>query len=116
MSGQFLNRSGRRTAHRQERTERVPKNVDPAMLQLRCPSRRCYVVSDDVRAQSFAFPVTEHERSSLHADLPCGDRKALRRAIAEKWSEEDAYTNYRYNVERCANGKRVHLLGVRIKS
>ena len=30
--------------------------------------------------------------------------------IAEKWSEEDQHTNYRYNVEHCANGKRVYLL------
>lgn len=42
--------------------------------------------------------------------LQCADRKALRRAIAEKWSEEDAHTSYRYNVERCANGVRVYLL------
>jgi hypothetical protein len=42
--------------------------------------------------------------------LACADRKAQRRAIAEKWSEEDAHTNYRYNVERCADGKRVYLL------
>jgi hypothetical protein len=42
--------------------------------------------------------------------LPCADRKALRRAIAAKWSEEDPHTSYRYNVERCANGKRVYLL------
>ena len=42
--------------------------------------------------------------------LGCADRQGLRRAIAEKWSDEDAYTNYRYNVERCADGKRVYLL------
>lgn len=42
--------------------------------------------------------------------LNCADRKELRRAIAEKWSEEEAHTNYRYNVECCADGKRVYLL------
>jgi len=38
------------------------------------------------------------------------DQVQLRRAIAEKWSDEDDHSNYRYNVERCANGKRVYLL------
>ena len=42
--------------------------------------------------------------------LACADRSALRRAVAEKWLEESPYTNYRYNVERCANGSRVYLL------
>jgi len=38
------------------------------------------------------------------------DRAAQRRALAEKWLEEEAYTNYRYNVETCRDGKRVYLL------
>ncbi|MGH9809592.1 MAG: hypothetical protein ACRD9W_20455, partial [Terriglobia bacterium] len=42
--------------------------------------------------------------------LSCADRRTLRRTIAEKWCDEDQHTNYRYNVERCANGKRVYLL------
>jgi hypothetical protein len=42
--------------------------------------------------------------------LPNGDRSALRRAVAAKWLEESPYTNYRYNVERCANGRQVYLL------
>lgn len=42
--------------------------------------------------------------------LSCADRRTLRKTIAEKWCDEDQYTNYRYNVERCANGKRVYLL------
>ena len=31
--------------------------------------------------------------------MPRSDRKALRRAIAVKWSEEDPHTSYRNNVE-----------------
>lgn len=42
--------------------------------------------------------------------LSGADRRTLRRTIAEKWSDEAPYTNYRYNVERCASGKRVYLL------
>ena len=42
--------------------------------------------------------------------LTGADRRALRRGIAEKWSEENAHTNYRYNVEHCASGNRVYLL------
>ncbi len=41
--------------------------------------------------------------------LPRADRRGLLRAIAEKWSEEETHTKYRYNVERCADGKRVYL-------
>ena len=42
--------------------------------------------------------------------LSSSDRRTLRRTIAEKWSDEDPHTNYRYNVEQCADGKRVYLL------
>jgi hypothetical protein len=46
MSGQFLNRSCRRAAHRQMRTERVAQHV-PSVIDT-CPSpkplRRCSVV------------------------------------------------------------------------
>lgn len=42
--------------------------------------------------------------------LPCGDRSDLRRALAEQWFDESPHTNYRYNVERCANGSWVYLL------
>jgi hypothetical protein len=38
------------------------------------------------------------------------DREAQRRALAEKWLGEEQYTNYRYNVEKCRDGKRVYLL------
>jgi hypothetical protein len=38
------------------------------------------------------------------------DRSAQRRAVAEKWAEERPYTNYRYNVEKCADGSRIYLL------
>jgi hypothetical protein len=42
--------------------------------------------------------------------IPDGDRSALRRAVAEKWLEESPHTNYRYNVEQCASGRKVYLL------
>lgn len=38
------------------------------------------------------------------------DRVSQRRALAAKWLEEEEYTNYRYNVETCHDGKRVYLL------
>lgn len=38
------------------------------------------------------------------------DRGGQRRALAEKWLEEDPYTDYRYYVETCDDGKRVYLL------
>ncbi len=42
--------------------------------------------------------------------LACAHRRELRKAIAEKWSEEDPYTSYCYNVERCLDGSKVYLL------
>lgn len=42
--------------------------------------------------------------------LAANDRAAARRAVAEKWLIEDPYTKYRYNVERCADGRLVYLL------
>lgn len=32
------------------------------------------------------------------------------RALAERWLQEDEYTNYRYNVETCTDGCQVYLL------
>jgi hypothetical protein len=43
-------------------------------------------------------------------NLPNGSRAAMRTAFALKWLDESPYTNYRYNVERCTNGKRLYLL------
>jgi hypothetical protein len=37
------------------------------------------------------------------------DRSALQKAVAEKWLQESPYTNYRYNVEQCADGRWVYL-------
>lgn len=42
--------------------------------------------------------------------LSCADRAHLRKSVAAKWAEEEPFTNYRYNVECCSNGKRVYLL------
>jgi hypothetical protein len=42
--------------------------------------------------------------------LSCADRAELRKTVAGKWAEEEPFTNYRYNVETCLNGKRVYLL------
>ena len=38
------------------------------------------------------------------------DASTARRAIANKWLEENPYTKYRCNVERCEDGSRVYLL------
>lgn len=42
--------------------------------------------------------------------LSAPDRRSLRQGVAEKWLEEEPFTNYRYNVERCSNGSRIYLL------
>jgi hypothetical protein len=62
-----------------------------------------------VKRRSLSYPKT---KPSLVVEwtLSCADRRTSRRTIAEKWSDEDPYTNYRYNVERTVNGKRVYLL------
>ena len=62
-----------------------------------------------MQRKSRAYPVL---KPSVVVDwaLSCGQRSDLRRAVAEKWLEESPYTNYRYNVERCADGGRVYLL------
>lgn len=59
--------------------------------------------------KSRAYP-TSKPSVIVEWTLSCADRGGLRRAVAEKWSDENAHTNYRYNVERCADGKRLYLL------
>ena len=59
--------------------------------------------------RSLSYPTIRPSRV-VDWTLSCSDRRTLRRTIAEKWCEEDPNTNYRYNVERCASGKRVYLL------
>lgn len=48
--------------------------------------------------KSRAYPAN---KSSVVVEwtLSCADRGGLRRAVAEKRSDEDTHTNYRYNVE-----------------
>ena len=62
-----------------------------------------------VKRRSRTYPAV---KPSLVVDwtLSCADRRTLRQTIAEKWCDEEPHTNYRYNVERCADGKRVYLL------
>lgn len=62
-----------------------------------------------VERRSSPYPTPKPSRV-LEWSLSCADRRSLRRMIAAKWCDEDQYTNYRYNVERCADGKRVYLL------
>ncbi len=62
-----------------------------------------------MKRRSRTYPAIKPSRV-IDWTLSCADRRTLRRTIAEKWCEEDQHTNYRYNVERCANGKRVYLL------
>jgi len=42
--------------------------------------------------------------------LSAPDRSSYRKQLAEKWLEEEPYTNYRYNVEVCQDRKRVYLV------
>jgi hypothetical protein len=46
----------------------------------------------------------------LEWTLSCADRGTLRRTVAEKWCDEQPHSNYRYNVEACASGRRVYLV------
>ena len=62
-----------------------------------------------MKRRSPSYPTTK-PAVVVEWTLSCADRGTLRRKIAEKWSDEAQYTNYRYNVERCANEKRVYLL------
>lgn len=62
-----------------------------------------------MQRRSRTYPTVKPSRV-LDWALSCADRRTLRRTIAQKWSDEDPHTNYRYNVEECASGKRVYLL------
>ena len=62
-----------------------------------------------MKRRSRAYSVIKPSRV-IEWTLSGTDRRTLRRAIAEKLSDENAYTNYRYNVEHCQSGKRVYLL------
>ena len=59
--------------------------------------------------RSRSYPVVK-PTAVVEWTLTGGDRSALRHAVAEKWLQESPYTNYRYNVEECADGRRVYLL------
>lgn len=62
-----------------------------------------------MKRRSISYP---ESRPSIVVDWTpsCADRRTLPRTLAEKWSEEEPYTNYRYKVERCASGSCVCLL------
>jgi hypothetical protein len=62
-----------------------------------------------VKRRSREYPAIKPSRI-IDWKLVCADRRALRRSVAEKWCDEDPCTNYRYNVERCANGRLLYLL------
>jgi len=62
-----------------------------------------------LRRKSQAFPKNKR-KVVLDWLLKPADRRAQRKALAEKWLEEGQYTDYRYNVEICADGTRVYLL------
>lgn len=66
-------------------------------------------VPETMQPKSRTYP-TSKPSVLVEWALTCTDRSASRRAVAEKWLEESAYTNYRYNVERCASGSWVYLL------
>jgi hypothetical protein len=62
-----------------------------------------------MQRKSKMFPA---EKQKLVVDwiLKASDRSSQRRALALKWLDEGEYSNYRYNVETCDDGKRVYLL------
>jgi hypothetical protein len=59
--------------------------------------------------KSRIYPIFQEERT-VEWSTDEQSRGALRAAVAHKWLEEDPYTKYRYNVERCDDGARVYLL------
>jgi hypothetical protein len=71
----------------------------PSRYSLRPHSPHQYDHAVERRSRSYRKP-----KPSLVVEwtLSCADRSTLRRTIADKWSDEDPHTNYRYNVERCA--------------
>ena len=83
----------------------VPTGSPPPALARRLP--RYY--DDGVKRRSRTHS-TVKPSLTVEWELSCADPRTLRKAIADKWCDEDPYANYRYNVERCANGKRVYLL------
>ncbi len=62
-----------------------------------------------MRRKSLDFPILKPSKKIEWTLLP-GDRSSYRRQLAEKWLEEDPYTDYRYNVEVCQDGKKVYLV------
>lgn len=62
-----------------------------------------------MQRKSYRFP-REKKKAVVDWLLQANDRTAQRRALAQKWLAEGQYTNYRYNVESCADGSRVYLL------
>ena len=64
VSSQLLNCPRWRPTHRQMRTERVAKNVNPAMVQLRRLRRMVNVVSDDLFVQWLPLSIAKHERAT----------------------------------------------------
>lgn len=62
-----------------------------------------------MQRQSKVYPPT---KPTVVVDwaLSAADRRSLRHGVAEKWLEEQPFTNYRYNVEQCSNGSRIYLL------
>jgi len=62
-----------------------------------------------MKRKSKVFP---RERKKIVVDwlLRAADASSQRRALAEKWLEEGQYADYRYNVERCDDGRRIYLL------
>lgn len=59
--------------------------------------------------KSTQFPAKK-KKVVLEWIVRASDRSEQRRKLAEKWLEEAQFTDYRYDVETCEDGKKVYLL------
>jgi hypothetical protein len=72
---EFLNRARGRTAHREMRTERVPQNVNPAVLETGAPCGMIDVIADVLLCQPFGMIFTD-TTSPLLVDMGFPPRTA----------------------------------------
>ncbi|HMF99477.1 MAG TPA: hypothetical protein VKE96_34490 [Vicinamibacterales bacterium] len=64
VTGEFLNRPRRRASHREMRTERVPQNVNPAVLEPSSPCGVIDVITDVLLGQPLPDAIAKDPRSS----------------------------------------------------
>jgi hypothetical protein len=61
-----------------------------------------------MKRKSQKFPYAKPFRE-IDWTINGGDRVSQRKAMCDRWAKEEPYTNYRYNVEKCEDSKRIYL-------